>query len=399
MGSRDRLTAPARLVPAAKAGPVQPARVLMVVNAEWYFLSHRLALARMLRDRGYVVTVASGVERQQQSLITDEGFRFVPIPITRGDVRASAELRTLSSLYRLYRAEQPDLVYQTTIRPILYGSLAARLAGLSRVVNAVPGLGYTFSARGVRAAIRRPVVAAAYRLALSGRRTRVIFQTRDDLRRFVERGLVREEDSFVIKGSGVDLDRFTPKPEPAGLPLVVLAARLLWTKGLGEFVEAARRLRERGVPCRMAIVGVPDVSNPDAVPGATLERWRDGGDVEWWGLRSDMANVLSLSAVVTLPSYYGEGVPKVLIEAAAAGRPIVTTDWPGCRDAVRHGETGLLVRPRDAGDLAAALERLLRNPGERAAMGASGRTLAEREFAERLVVGQAADVCANLLAS
>lgn len=397
MGPRDRLRAPGRPLSASKADRVQPARILMVVNAEWYFLSHRLALARMLRNRGYDVTVASGVERQQQSLITDEGFRFVPIPIRRGELRLSAEVQTVVSLCRLYRTERPDLVYQTTIRPILYGSLAARLTGVSRVVNAVPGLGYTFSATGLRAALRRPAVAAAYRFALSGRRTRVIFQTRDDLRRFIERGLVQEERSFVVKGSGVDLDSFMPKPEPDGPPLVVLASRLLWSKGLGEFVEAARRLREKGVSCRMAIVGVPDVDNPDAVPSATLERWRDAGDVEWWGLRSDMANVLSLSAVVTLPSYYGEGLPKVLLEAAASGRPIVTTDWPGCRDTVRHGETGLLVRPRDAGDLAAALERLVRNPAERAAMGAGGRALAEREFAECLVVGQAADVCANML--
>ena len=222
-----------------KTRHLQSKHILMVVNAEWYFLSHRLALARMLRDRGYEVTVASGIERAQQSSIAKEGFRFIPIPTRRGDLRLPMELRTLVSLYELYREERPDLVYQTTIKPILYGSLAARLAGISRVVNVVPGLGYTFSARGLYAAIRRRAVLAAYRLALSRGRTTTIFQTLDDLRFFVELGVAPKERSFVIRGSGVDLNRFTPKPEPIGPPLVVLAARLLWSKGVGEFVDAA----------------------------------------------------------------------------------------------------------------------------------------------------------------
>jgi glycosyltransferase involved in cell wall biosynthesis len=374
------------------------ARILMVVNVEWYFWSHRLALARALRDRGYEVIVAAGVERDRQSAIERDGFRFIPIGITRGDLRVSSEVKTFLALCRLYRAERPDLVYQTTIRPILYGSLAARLARIPRVLNAVPGLGYSFTARGFRAAIRRPAVAAAYRFALAGERTRVVFQTHDDLCRFVALGLVKPDRARVIRGSGVDIRAFAPTPEPDGPPIVLLASRLLWDKGVSEFVDAARRLRERSVSCRMVIVGTPDVNSPNAVPSAVLETWHNSGDVEWWGLRSDMGDVLSQSAIVTLPSYYGEGVPKILLEAAAAGRPIVTTDWPGCRDVVQHGGNGLLVQPRDPEGLADALERLLRNPGERAAMGARGRTLAEQEFEEGLVVGQVADLCADMLA-
>jgi glycosyltransferase involved in cell wall biosynthesis len=226
----------------------------------------------------------------------------------------------------------------------------------------------------------------------------VVFQTHDDLCRFVALGLVKPDRARVIRGSGVDIRAFTPTPEPDGPPIVLLASRLLWDKGVSEFVDAARRLRKRSVACRMVIVGTPDINSPNAVPSAVLERWDNTGEVEWWGLRSDMAQVLSQSAIVTLPSYYGEGVPKVLLEAAASGRPIVTTDWPGCRDVVQHGGNGLLVQPRDPEGLADALERLLRNPGERAAMGARGRTIAEQEFEEGLVVGQVADLCAEMLA-
>jgi glycosyltransferase involved in cell wall biosynthesis len=374
------------------------AHILMVVNVEWYFLSHRLAFARALRERGHTVTVAAGVERGQQADVEAAGFRFVPIRLRRGRLRWHEEAATVLDLFRLYRAERPDLVYQTTIKPVLYGSLAARALGIAHVLSAIPGLGHSFSGRGVVAAARRPAVAAAYRMALAGRRTRVVFQTDEDLRIFVEQGIVKADRAVVIRGSGVDVRSFSPSPEPAGIPIVLLASRLLWDKGVGEFAEAARLIHANAVPCRMVIVGTPDVNSPNAVPTATLQDWHHSGLIEWWGLRRDMADVLRSAAIVALPSYYGEGVPKILLEAAASGRPIVATDWPGCRDIVRAGDNGLLVPPRDPRALADAVVQLLQDPAARAEMGRCGRMMAEREFADDFMAGQMADLCDQMLA-
>lgn len=373
-------------------------RILLVVNVEWYFWSHRLNFARALRQRGYDVVVAAGVERGQQAMIEADGFRFVPLRMRRGRFRLREELAALADLIRLYRRERPDLVYQTTIKPILYGAMAARVAGISRILNAVPGLGYAFSGHGTAAVIRSRAVAAAYWVALRGAGTHAVFQTDDDLRRFVGLGIVPRDRVSVLRYPGVDIRDFTPSMEPPGVPVVLLAARLIWDKGVAEFVEAVRLVRDRGIPCRAVIVGVPDTTNPNTVPADRLEEWQRTGVVEWCGLRSDMADVFAQSSIVVLPTYYGEGIPRVLLEAAASGRPLVATDWPGCREVVRHGENGLLVMPRSVPDLAAAIERLLRDPDLRARMGANGRALAEREFADDILASQVVDLCDAMMA-
>ncbi|HXG69465.1 MAG TPA: glycosyltransferase family 4 protein [Gemmatimonadaceae bacterium] len=374
-------------------------RILMVANAEWYFISHDLAIAKALQTRGHEVVVAAGVERGRDAEIRAAGLRFVPVNMLRGRFAPQRELTTGIELARLYRAERPDLIYQTTIKPILYGSMAARVAGTTRIVNAIPGLGHVFSSTGAGAAVRRWAVELAYGVALAGRRTRVVFQNDDDRQLFVDRKLVPAARTVVIRGSGVDLRQFVHHPEPAGdgAPIVLLASRLLWDKGVGQLVDAARRLREMKIACRMVIVGIPDPGNPNAVPAATLEEWQRDGLVEWWGLRSDMPDVLRRAAIVALPSHYAEGVPRILLEAAAAGRPVVTTDTPGCRDAVRAGVSGLLVPPRDVNALTEALASLLRAPRCRPAMGLQGRALAEEQFGEELVTGQMVQLCEELL--
>ncbi|HXG45166.1 MAG TPA: glycosyltransferase family 4 protein [Gemmatimonadales bacterium] len=354
-------------------------RLLYVVNDAPFFLSHRLPVAIGAREAGYTVTVATPAHPAQRE-IEAAGLAFRPIPLSRSGAAPRAELRSLLALVRLYRNLRPDLVHQVTHKPILYGSLAARVTGVSAVVNAVPGLGYLFVAEGVKARLRRRTVLAAYRLAFGHPMAMGIFQNTEDRDLFLSARVIRPDQVAVIRGAGVDLRQFRPEPEPLGPPLVVLASRLLWDKGVGEFVEAVGRLRSRGVRFRAALVGEPDPGNPRAIAVAQLERWRDSGVVEWWGFRPDMPAVLAGCHLVCLPSYYREGVPKVLIEAAASGRAIVTTDVPGCRDVVRHGQNGLLVPPRDVPALAAALEALLADPSRRASMGQCGREIAEAEF-------------------
>jgi len=376
------------------------ATILMVVNAEWYFWSHRLALARGLQARGYTVIVAAGVERGMGSQIEAEGFRFIPLPLVRGRLSLGAEIRALVALVRLYRQEQPDLLYHTTIKPILYGSLSAQFLGIARRVNAIPGLGYVFAPTSLSGRFRQQLVAIAYRIALSGSRARVIFQNSDDQQLFVKRRIAPSRRTVVIRSSGVDLCRFSPttEPTPISAPIILLASRLLWDKGVGELVEATKRLKRMNMACRTVIVGIPDHDNPRAVPVAALEGWQRDGLIEWWGLRDDMPNVIRQSAVVVLPSYYPEGVPRILLEAAASARPVVTTDTPGCRDCVRNGESGLLVPPRDVDALTDALKLLLEDPGLRALMGLEGRKLVEEQFDEENVVSQTVKICEDLLA-
>jgi len=363
-------------------------KILFVVNAEWYFQSHRLPIARALRRRGDEVIVAAGEERGGGAAIEKEGIEFVPLRLRRRSLNPLRELAALIELVKLYRERRPDLVHHVTIKPVIYGSLAARAARVPAVVNAIPGLGYAYAGSGFARGLLRGAVEAAYRLALAGHRTRLIFQNPDDRKHFLESGLADVERSVVIRGAGVDVEEFTPSQEPSGTAVVLLAGRLLWEKGVGELVEAAKRLRGADVACRVALVGVPDPENRGSIPVETLREWQANGWIEWWGLRQDMPQVFASAAIVVLPTYYPEGVPKTLLEGAAAGRPLVATDMPGCREIVRPGVNGILVPPRDPAALADAVQALLRDPDRRREMGERSRRIAVEEFSEERVVAE-----------
>jgi glycosyltransferase involved in cell wall biosynthesis len=373
-------------------------RILIVVNVEWYFWSHRLPLARGLRDIGCEVIVAAGVERGYESAIEREGFRFISLRLSRRSTNPWHEVTSIWELFNLYRRERPDLVHHITIKPVLYGTLAARAAAIPALINTIPGLGYTFSGAGIRGSLVRTAVSKAYQFALSGRRVRVIFQNPEDRALFCSTRIATPERSVVIRGSGVNIKYFTPSPAPAGTPIVLLAGRLLWDKGVGELVEAARQLKVRGTECRVVLAGIPDAENPRSIPVSVLEDWQAEGVIEWWGQRDDMPAVLEKSSIVVLPSYYPEGVPKILLEAAASGRPIITTNTPGCREVVRHGENGLLIPPRDSHALAEAIAMLLHNPVLREQMGARGRELVVTQFSEEQVIRETLAVYQDLLA-
>ncbi len=303
---------------------------------------------------------------------------------------------SLFALYRLYNSLRPDLVHHVTIKPVLYGGTMARLARVPAVVNVVTGLGYVFISRGLKGWLLRNSVKLVYRLALNHPNSRVVFQNPDDRETFVRNGLVDASAAVLIKGSGVDVNEFSPTPEPLGRPLVLLASRLLWDKGVGEYVEAARRLREEGVKARFVLVGDSDFGNPAMVMKGQLEAWHRSGIVEWWGHRDNMSAVFAQAHVVCLPSYR-EGLPKVLIEGAACGRPIVATDVAGCREIVHDEHNGLLVRPRDAVALADALRRLIENPSDRQRMGLRGREIVMTEFSLAKVIGDTLAVYRELL--
>jgi glycosyltransferase involved in cell wall biosynthesis len=331
-------------------------------------------------------------ESPARAAIEREGLRFVPLPIEKGGRSPFRDLKTILHLLRTYRSERPHLVHHVTIKPVLYGTLAARLAGVPAIINAVSGLGFVFIERpgdGLAQRSLRALVSLAYRALLGSARVSVILQNQDDVATFLSRGFVRREQVSLIRGSGVELDRFAPSPLPDGRPVALLASRLLWDKGVGEFVEASRRLRARGSRARFVLVGAPDPQNPACVPEDRIRQWVRDGAIEWWGKKAkdEMPEILSKAHVVVLPSYR-EGMPLVLAEAAACGRACIAADVPGCREIVRDGENGWLVPVRDASALAEAIEEALSNPAELQKRGKSGRRLAEAGFALSSVIAQ-----------
>jgi len=370
-------------------------RILFLVNVDWFFLSHRLAIARAARDRGAEVWVAAASTGQEGQII-QEGFRFVSIPFRRSGKNIFHEIRSIREIARILLAVRPDLVHNVTIKPVLYASWISRFLGKPAVVNAISGLGYVFIASGVKARLLHGVVRRAYKAALFGGMVRIIFQNPDDINSFVAEGMVEKDHTVLIRGSGVDVELYRPFPEQPGIPIVMFASRMLKDKGAVELVDAARHLRDWNVPFRMVFVGDPDPDNPATVTESTICSWVKEGIIEWWGHKSQMELVLPLAAVVVLPSYR-EGLPKVLLEAASAGRPIVATDVPGCREVVRDGWNGYLVPPRDHIRLAEVIRHLLETPELRARMGANGREMAVREFRIEKVVADTLSVYDELL--
>lgn len=354
-------------------------RLLFVVNNPAFFMSHRLPVAQAAQRAGYDVHVAT-MDGPAVADIVALGMTHHVIPMTRSGKHPLQELGTLLALLRLFRRLRPRVVHLVTIKPVLYGGIAARLARVPGMVAAISGLGFVFLSNSLKMRLVRSVVARLYRLALGHPNSRVIFQNASDRDLLKSLGAVRDEQVVLIRGAGVDLDLCQALPEPAAPPVVAtMVARLLRDKGVWEFVEAARLLRAPGVPVTMRLVGGVDAGNPTSATPAEVEAWQREGCVEALGERSDVPQLYAASHIAVLPSYR-EGLPKSLIEAAACGRAVVTTDVPGCRDAIDPDKTGLLVPVRDPQALADAIARLAGDATLRQAMGTAGRALAEREF-------------------
>lgn len=366
-------------------------KLLFVVTEDWYFVSHRLPLAVAAQKAGFDVAVATRVGEHGETIRT-AGIRLVPFGLSR---RRGNPLREVAALTRLYRRERPDIVHHVALKPIVYGALAARIACLPAQVNAVTGLGWLFTSAKGMMGLFRPVIRWTLAWLLNARGSLTIVQNLDD-RALLIRTHVPETRLRLIRGAGVDTTLFHPVPEPCGVICIVLAARMLWDKGVGEFVEAACLLIQAGVKANFILVGDPDTDNPTSVPVATLHAWHGHNGVEWWGRRDDMPAVFSTAHIACLPSYR-EGLPKVLLEAAACGLPIVTTDAPGCREIVHDGDNGFLVPVRDAQALAVALRSLIDNEALRAKMGRRAREIVLAEFSQERIIAETLAVYQELI--
>ena len=354
-------------------------RLMLVVTDDWYLWSHRIGLAVAARDAGFEVTVATR-EGEYGDRIRALGVDLVDVDFARGRLSPWANLHTVRKLSDIYRRREPHLVHHVAIKPIVLGSIAAARERVPAVVNALAGMGTALTSSHVKARLARPVLRPALAWAMRRPRSHAVVQNAENAK-FVESLGVRPERISLVRGAGVDVRTFRPQPEPDGPIRVTMVSRLLRDKGVREFVEAASLVRKVRGDIVFTLVGAPDEGNPTSVRTEEVRSWAADGLVEWWGHREDVADVLAGSHVAVLPTYYGEGVPKTLLEAAACGRPIVATDVPGCREVVRHGGNGLLVPPRNAPALSNAIMALAGDPARRAAMGAAGRRRAETEFA------------------
>ena len=360
---------------------VQPKpKLVYLVSEDWYFVSHRLPLALAARDHGYAVTVIARVAKHAD-VIRDHGLTLVPLAIDRSGTNPFADTAMALKVARHYRTLKPDVVHHVAMKPVLYGSLAARAARVPGVVNALMGLGYVFSSQAAKAKALRPFVRTALRSALSWSNNRTIVQNHDDYQLLLDENLAPRDRIALIRGSGVDLEAFPFSEMPSGRPRVVLPARLLRDKGIVEFVEAARILKAEGLDAEFVLAGSPDPVNPSSLTEAEIASYVRDGLVTCLGWRSDMAEVYRHATLVCLPSYR-EGLPKALLEAAAVGRAIVATDVPGCREIVHENANGWLVPPRDAKLLAAAIRDALSDPDRLARFALAGRARVERDHAE-----------------
>lgn len=374
-------------------------KLILFANTDWYLYNFRRSLALALREAGHEVLLVSPDGPYGEKL-RGLGLRWEPVPMDRRSLNPLREAVLLGRLARLFRREQPAIVHGFTIKCAVYGSLAARMAGVPGRVNAVAGMGYVFISNSPKARVLRPVVRLLLRLALGGRGARLILQNPDDVALFEQARLVDPAWVRLIPGSGVDCSRFTARqPRNSDGPLLVLlAARLLWDKGMAEYIEAARQLRGQGRALQFLLAGDPDPGNPAAVDEATVQGWVAEGLVQWLGHVDDMPALFASVDMVVLPSYR-EGLPKGLIEAAACALPLVTTDVPGCREVVSDGVDGLLVPVRDAEALARAIARLQDDPALAQRLGEAARTKALAEFDERIVIARTMAVYDELQAS
>ncbi len=374
-------------------------RIVFFANTDWYLYNFRLSTALQLKAQGADVVMFSPPGEFGERFHR-HGIDWCQLTMDRASLNPLREMHTLRELVTLLRQHKPDLLHNFTVKCAVYGALAARVARVPAVVNAVAGMGYVFTSESPKARLLRPVVSMLMRATLGHGHSRLILQNPDDAQALTDARLVPGSKIRMIRSSGVDTERFQPRPrEDTAQPLrVLLAARLLREKGVGEFAEASRLLRGQGRNIQFLLAGTPDPGNPSSITREEAQGWHEQGLLQWLGHVEDMPALLATADVMALPSYYREGVPRCLIEGAAAGLALVTTDLPGCREVVsRDGDDGLHVPPRDAASLAVVLARLDDDRGLLARLGARAREQALRHFDERLVIRRTLDVYEELL--
>ncbi|MEM7610294.1 MAG: glycosyltransferase family 4 protein [Pseudomonadota bacterium] len=362
-------------------------RLLFVSHTSTYFLSHRIELAQAARDAGYEVHVCTPNDSPAIDEIRNAGFPVHEVNLTRTTRGPTAELSALFALVRLMRRLQPDLVHSIALKTSIFAVLAVRIARIKKVICTIAGLGYLFVEGSRKNALFVGLLCSVLSVVYRTKSLHVIFQNEADRDLFVSRKILPVKKCSVIPGSGVDQTFYcAPALKPWTLPVVMHASRMLYSKGVQEFLDAAQILCQAGIKARFVLAGGLDLQNPDGVPKSVLMQWVSSGAIEWWGHQEDMVKTIKQSDIMVLATNYREGVPKILIEAASMRRPIVTTDAPGCRDIVRHGRNGYLVPKKDAESLASAIKNLIEQPQLAISFGEAGHRLVEERFAMPIIL-------------
>jgi len=368
-------------------------KVLVVINSAWNFVNFRSGLISALISQGYEVVAVSPTDKYVPNLI-EMGVRFIPVYIRSKGTNPVADLILFWNFWKIFKQEQPNICLTFTIKPNIYGALAARLLGIP-IINNITGLGSVFSKRSYLMLL----VIWLYRLALRNSK-KVFFQNEHDLKIFLREKIVSKSISEKLPGSGVDLKKFSFRDFPANQKIrFLLVARMLWDKGVGEYVEAAQTLRKKGVDADFSLLGRLDSLSPNAISKDQIDNWVSNGAIHFLGESDCVENIISEHECIVLPSYYKEGVPRSLLEAAAIGRIIITTNTPGCSDVVDDGVNGFLCRPRDVNDLADKMESVMKlSQDKKVQMGISSRRKVETYFDEKIVIEKYLDVIKKSLA-
>lgn len=352
-------------------------KLLCFANTDWYLYNYRMPIDKILKDKGYEITMVSPPGDYVKHII-DAGFQWIPIKMSRSGMSLLDESSTIKQLTHIYRQVKPDIVHHFTIKCNLYGALAARLSQVPIIIDSIAGLGYVFASPSIKAKMLRPFGYWSYKLSLSN--SKVIFQNSEDQRRFIKKKYVKEKDAYLIRSSGVDLDKFQPQPIPRDSINILLGSRMLWTKGIGEFAEAARIVKQQYPFVNFLLAGDVDKGNPASIPAEKIRSWEKEEIVKWLGFQDDMCELLRNCHFVCFPSKHTEGTPKFLIEAAATARPIITTYNRGCTEVVEDNVNGFLVPKGDYLSLANAILKLLRDRSLIEKMGMMGRKKVEKDF-------------------
>jgi len=369
------------------------AKIVISSNTSWSIYNFRLGLVKALKEKGYEVTIVAPKDGYTRKLV-DLGFEYHDIFINGKGTNPLEDLVTVGRYCKIYKNVKPSIALHFTVKPNIYGNVACKLLKIP-VISTITGLGTPF----VKGGILTFVVEKLYRLALRNS-SYVFFQNKDDFELFSSKGLVNKSKCEILPGSGINVERFRPiSSEEKGKSFrFLLIARLIWDKGIGEYVEAARMLKRKYKNVEFCILGPVGVDNPNAIPKEVVKSWENEGVIRYLGVSEDVREEIAASDCVVLPSYYREGIPRVLLEAAAMEKPIITTDSVGCREVVDDGVNGFLCKVKDAGDLANKMEMMLNlSEGERAKMGKAGREKVIREFDERIVIGKYLEAIERIL--
>lgn len=359
-------------------------------------MSHRLNLATKALEKGFKVGLLCN-RGKNTDLIKEKGVEVFNFSLSRTSLNPLNHIKTIIQISRIFKLFKPDLIHAVAIKPVIFSSLVSKFQNLENRVFALGGLGFIFSSNKILAKLLRPFVILFLKYCLTGDKTRLIMQNKDDCKKFWDLKLIKQNKTRLIEGAGVDTELFLPKEEKfKKIPTVILPARLLWDKGIGEFVEASKIIKSKSINARFILVGSQDIHNPENIKSQVINEWVDQELIEYWGFSDDMPNIMNEASIVCLPSYQ-EGLPKALIEAASCAKPIVTTNVPGCKEVVTHGLNGYLVKERESKELAIFLEELILDKNLRYSMGQEGRRIVLDRFAESIITEKTRQVWEEIL--